>query len=141
MLDHPDYGPEDCRALNEILARVGDRWTMLVIGHLSKGPLRFNDLRRAAKGITQRMLTLTLRALERDGLVTRTQYPTVPSAVDYALNERGHSLLIPLFALGEWARAHRLSIEASRDDFDGALSNAAVALAAPGIHRIATKVH
>lgn len=139
MLDHDEYGPEDCRALSEILARVGDRWTMLVIGHLSKGPLRFNDLRRAANGITQRMLTFTLRALERDGLVTRTQYPTVPPAVDYALTERGHSLLIPLFALGEWARTYRLPIEASRENFDCALDDAAVAVPAPGIHLIATK--
>lgn len=140
MLDHDDYSPEDCRALNEILTRVGDRWTMLVIGHLSRGPLRFNELRRAADGITQRMLTLTLRALERDGLVARTQYPTVPPAVDYALTERGHSLLGPLFALGEWAREHRLSIEASRENFDGALVNAATAAPAAKIHRISAKV-
>lgn len=140
MLDHDDFGPEDCRALSEILARVGDRWTMLVIGHLSKGPLRFNDLRRAADGITQRMLTLTLRALERDGLVIRTQYLTVPPAVDYALTERGNSLLAPLVALGEWARAQRLPIEASRAHFDGALADAAAAAPPPGIHLIATKM-
>jgi len=139
VLDHEDYGPEDCRALNEILARVGDRWTMLVIGHLSRGPLRFNELRRAADGITQRMLTLTLRALERDGLVARTQYPTVPPAVDYALTDRGHSLLGPMIALAE-ARAHRLPIEASRANFDDALVNAAAAAPAPGVHRIAMKV-
>lgn len=140
MLEHADYSPEDCRALNEILARVGDRWTILVIGHLSKGPMRFNDLRRAADGITQRMLTLTLRALERDGLVTRTQYPTVPPAVDYALTDRGLSLLGPLFSLGEWARAHRLPIEASRANFDRASADAAAAAPPPGIHLIATKV-
>jgi DNA-binding HxlR family transcriptional regulator len=116
MLDHPDYGPEDCQALSDVLARVGDRWTILTVGMLAGGPRRFNEMRRAIDGITQRMLTLTLRALERDGLVIRTPYPTLPISVEYALSARGSSLLIPLIALAEWAREHRHGIEHSRRD-------------------------
>src|SRR5580700_3772790 len=83
---------EDCRAVSEILARIGDKWTVLVVSTLGNGPMRFNELRRALGSISQRMLTLTLRALERDGLVTRTVFPTIPPRVDYALTKLGHSL-------------------------------------------------
>lgn len=88
--------PEDCRAVSEVLARVGDKWTVLVVTTLGDGPKRFNELRRALGSISQRMLTLTLRGLERDGLVTRTVFPTIPPRVDYELTKLGHSLLAPV---------------------------------------------
>jgi len=109
---------EDCRAVSEVLARVGDKWTVLVVGVLGEGPKRFNELRRALGSISQRMLTLTLRALERDGLVTRTVFPTIPPRVDYALTRLGHSLLDPVSRLGLWARQHRSAIEQARRRFD-----------------------
>src|SRR5439155_110147 len=87
--------PEDCRAVSEVLARVGDKWTVLVVIALGEGPKRFNELRRGLGSISQRMLTLTLRGLERDGLVTRTVFPTIPPRVDYELTKLGHSLLEP----------------------------------------------
>jgi len=110
--------PEDCRAVSEVLARVGDKWTILVVGVLGDGPKRFNELRRALGSISQRMLTLTLRGLERDGLVTRTVFPTIPPRVDYALTRLGHSLLEPVSAIGTWARQHRQTIEEARRRFD-----------------------
>src|ERR1700724_2376983 len=84
--------PEDCRAVSEILARVGDKWTILVVGVLGDGPKRFNEVRRALGSISQRMLTLTLRGLERDGLVRRTVFPTIPPRVDYELTRFGGTL-------------------------------------------------
>ena len=112
--------PEQCRAVSEVLARVGDKWTVLVVTELGPGPRRFNELRRALGSISQRMLTLTLRGLERDGFVTRTVFPTVPPRVDYELTELGRSLLVPVSSLGEWAREHRAEIERARRRFDGA---------------------
>src|SRR5437588_11417532 len=91
---------EDCRAVSEVLARVGDKWTVLVVTVLGEGPKRFNELRRALGSISQRMLTLTLRGLERDGLVTRTVFPSIPSHVEYELTRLGHSLLEPVSRLG-----------------------------------------
>ena len=111
--------PEDCRAISELLARVGDKWTVLVVTTLGDGPKRFNELRRALGSISQRMLTLTLRALERDGLVTRTVYPTVPPRVEYELTRLGNSLLVPVSGLGLWARQNRGAIDAARSKFDG----------------------
>src|SRR3974377_120837 len=95
--------PEDCRAISDVLARVGDKWSVLVVSRLGEGPLRFNELRRSIGGISQRMLTLTLRGLERDGLIPRTFYPTIPPRVDYALTALGRDLLTPVSALGAWA--------------------------------------
>ncbi len=120
--------PEDCRAVSEVLSRVGDKWTVLVVSTLGegpnkgpkKGPMRFNELRRALGSISQRMLTLTLRALERDGLVTRTVFATVPPRVDYELTRLGRALLEPVSALGLWARQNRAAIEEARRAFDGA---------------------
>jgi DNA-binding HxlR family transcriptional regulator len=100
MLPNNLHVPEDCRAVSEVLERVGDKWTVLVVSTLGDGPKRFNELRRSIASISQRMLTLTLRGLERDGLVTRTVFPTVPPRVDYELTELGHSLLAPVGALG-----------------------------------------
>ena len=109
---------EDCRAVSEVLARVGDKWTVLVVSTLGDGPKRFNELRRALGSISQRMLTLTLRGLERDGLVTRTVFPTIPPRVDYELTKLGRSLLEPVIELGTWARQHRPAIQEARRRFD-----------------------
>src|ERR671919_3061228 len=101
------HQPEDCRAVSEVLARVGDKWTVLVVSMLGDGPKRFNELRRALGSISQRMLNLTLRGLERDGLVTRTVFPTIPPRVDYELTPLGCSLLKTVRGLGEWAIENR----------------------------------
>lgn len=113
-------GAEDCRAVSEVLSRVGDKWSVLVVSTLGEGPKRFNELRRALGSISQRMLTLTLRALERDGLVTRTVFPTIPPRVDYELTKLGRSLLEPVSELGLWARKHRPAIQDARRRFDAA---------------------
>jgi DNA-binding HxlR family transcriptional regulator len=109
---------QNCRAVSEVLARVGDKWTVLVVSTLGSGPLRFNALKRAIGGISQRMLTLTLRALERDGLVTRTIFPSVPPRVEYELTQLGRSLLVPVSALAGWAIEHRGAIDGARRTFD-----------------------
>ena len=106
-----------CRAVVETLARIGDKWTVMVVGALSKGPIRYNEIRRRVEGISQRMLTLTLKGLEQDGLVTRTMYPTIPPRVDYELTELGRKLIVPLKALAEWARENRPAILAAREEF------------------------
>ena len=113
------HEPEDCRAVSEVLSRIGDKWTVLVVSTLGDGPKRFNELRKALGSISQRMLTLTLRALERDGLVTRTVFPTIPPRVDYELTKLGRSLLEPVSALGLWARKNRPIIQEARRRFDG----------------------
>jgi DNA-binding HxlR family transcriptional regulator len=110
--------PDDCRAVSEVLSRVGDKWTILVVGELGQGPKRFNEIRRALGSISQRMLTLTLRGLERDGLVTRTVFPTVPPRVDYELTKLGRSLLEPVSGIGLWARQNRERIQEARQRFD-----------------------
>src|SRR3954468_11774086 len=114
------HEPEDCRAVSEVLSRVGDKWTVLVVSTLGDGPKRFNELRKALGSISQRMLTLTLRALERDGLVTRTVFATIPPRVDYELTRLGRSLLEPVSELGAWARKNRAAIVAARQTFDQA---------------------
>jgi DNA-binding HxlR family transcriptional regulator len=114
----PALPSEDCRAVSSILARVGDKWSVLIIMMLGKGPKRFNEIKRMVGGISQRMLTLTLRGLERDGLVTRTVFPTVPPRVDYELTPLGRSLWQPVEALGQWAQFHIKDINKARDKFD-----------------------
>ena len=111
--------PGDCRAIGDVLARVGDKWSILVVSRLGDGALRFNELRRSIGGISQRMLTLTLRGLERDGLVTRTVFPTIPPRVDYALTPLGRDLLNPVAALGAWAIRNQGKIARAREQFDG----------------------
>ncbi|MGH6893895.1 MAG: winged helix-turn-helix transcriptional regulator [Dongiaceae bacterium] len=111
---------EHCQAVSEVLARVGDKWTVLVVTLLGEGPKRFNEMRRAIGSISQRMLTLTLRALERDGLVTRTVFPVIPPRVDYELTELGRSLLATVGGLGLWARRNRSRIMDARQRFDRA---------------------
>jgi DNA-binding HxlR family transcriptional regulator len=109
---------EDCRAVASVLARVGDKWSVFVIMMLGEGPKRFNELKRRIGGISQRMLTLTLRGLERDGLVTRTVFPTIPPRVDYELTDLGRGLSKPVAALGEWVFQHKDRIEHARETFD-----------------------
>ena len=111
--------PHDgCVAVRDVLNRVGDKWSVLVIRTLGAGPLRFNALRRAVEGISQRMLTLTLRGLERDGLVHREVHPTVPPQVEYSLTALGETLLGTIQALAEWAYTHRMDIQQARARFD-----------------------
>ena len=107
-----------CRAVASVLARVGDKWSVFVIMRLGDGPRRFNEIKRMVGGISQRMLTLTLRGLERDGLVTRTVYPTIPPRVDYELTDLGRGLWKPVEALGKWAHEHQAEIEDARARFD-----------------------
>lgn len=112
----------NCRAVADVLARIGDKWTVYVVGLLSNGPMRFNEIRRAVSAISQRMLSLTLRGLERDGLVTRTVTPSTPPRVDYELTVIGHTLIGPLKAVGAWAVNNRDYVEVSRGTYD--LANA-----------------
>jgi DNA-binding HxlR family transcriptional regulator len=117
----------DCAAVKPVLARVGDKWAVLVVRLLGDGPRRFNELKKATTGISQRMLTLTLRGLERDGLVSRTVYPTIPPRVDYALTPLGRSLMEPIAALTAWAVAHHGEIAAAQAAFDRRTGAAAAA--------------
>lgn len=115
------HEPADCKLVSDTLARIGDKWTVLVVELLSEGrPMRFNELRRTINGISQRMLTLTLRGLERDGLVTRTVFPTIPPRVDYELTKLGRTLQQPLVAIADWARTNRPVIDQARKKFDAA---------------------
>ncbi len=116
----PRHDSVDCRRVSQLLARVGDKWTVLIVRSLGGGPRRFNELKRLIGGISQRMLTLTLKNLERDGLVTRTVTPSIPPRVDYELTDLGHSLRKPVDALGEWALTNMARIDAARDRFDQA---------------------
>jgi DNA-binding HxlR family transcriptional regulator len=117
-IELPDRASEDCRAVSSILARVGDKWSILIIVRLGDGPKRFNEIKRMVGGISQRMLTLTLRGLERDGLVTRTQFPTIPPRVDYELTQLGRSLWDAVEPLGAWAQGHVKHITRARAAFD-----------------------
>jgi len=112
MDSHDDHAR--CKALGRVLDRIGDKWTIMVVGALSKGPVRFNALLRLIGGVSHRMLTLTLRGLEQDGLVKRTVYPTVPPKVEYQLTDIGRSLIAPLSTLSAWAEANLPAIEAAR---------------------------
>ncbi len=112
------FEADECRAAGAILARIGDKWSVQVVVHLGAGPRRFSAIKRAVGAISQRMLTLTLRGLERDGLVTRSVIPTTPPRVEYALTALGDSLLRPVEALGLWARQHRHDIEQARREYD-----------------------
>ena len=104
----------------QVLDRIGDRWTVLVVGSLSRGPMRFSELSRRIEGISQKMLTQTLRGLERDGLVVRTVHPEVPPRVEYELTRVGATLIAPLDALDAWAREHLPVIEQARAAYDDA---------------------
>jgi DNA-binding HxlR family transcriptional regulator len=123
-LGSADASHEGCKPIAEILSRIGDKWSVLIVMLLGDGPKRFNEMRRLIGGISQRMLTLTLRGLERDGFVLRTVYPTVPPRVDYELTDLGRSLREPIARLGEWAFAHRPQVERARERFDAVLASA-----------------
>jgi DNA-binding HxlR family transcriptional regulator len=120
----PVHLPADCRAVSQILSRIGDKWSVLVVMTLSQGPQRFSELRDRIGGISQKMLTATLRGLERDGLVTRTIFPTIPPRVDYELTDLGRDLTVPVIALGKWARQNQSRIEAARAAFIACHSDA-----------------
>ena len=117
-IELPDRASEDCRAVSSILARVGDKWSILIIVRLGDGPKRFNEIKRMVGGISQRMLTLTLRGLERDGLVKRTQFQTIRPRVDYELTQLGRSLWDAVEPLGAWAQGHVKHITRARAAFD-----------------------
>lgn len=125
----------ECQSVSEVLARVGDKWTVLVVSQLGGGPMRFSELRRAIDGISQKMLTTTLRILERDGFCTRKVFPTVPPRVEYELTALGRDLLVPVKALGGWAIANRERVDAARRLFDA--RNSVNARAASGPPRLA----
>jgi DNA-binding HxlR family transcriptional regulator len=110
---------ENCRRVSAILARVGDKWTVLVVRELERGPRRFSELRRGLGSISQKMLTTTLRSLERDGFVSRTVFPTVPPRVDYELTALGRDLSLPIAGLAQWAVKNADRIERARAKFDG----------------------
>ena len=112
------HDADDGRAIRSVLDRVGDKWSLLVIGTLQHGALRFTELQRHVPGVSQRMLTLTLRHLERDGMVTRTVHAEVPPRVEYELTPMGRTLIEPSDALASWAIAHREAIEAAQAAFD-----------------------
>lgn len=130
-LRNKDVSHERCLATREVLNRVGDKWSVLIVALLGEGRHRFSELRRSVEGISQRMLTLTLRGLERDGLITRTVYPTIPPRVEYELTELGRTLLVPINALADWAEKNRTIIQASRDGFDASDARRAKAAAKP----------
>jgi len=107
-----------CRSITPILQRIGDKWSILIVMMLARGPSRFNELKRLVEGISQRMLTLNLRGLEREGLVSRRIFPTIPPKVEYALTDLGRSLCVHVIGLGQWAEANYDAIEAARQAFD-----------------------
>ncbi|HEY6516927.1 MAG TPA: helix-turn-helix domain-containing protein [Steroidobacteraceae bacterium] len=109
---------EQCPKISQVLARIGEKWSVLIIIMLADRTRRFSELKRAIGGISQRMLTLSLRGLERDGLVKRTVFPVVPPRVEYELTPLGRSLQASVSALGEWARSHLAEIDAAREVFD-----------------------
>ena len=122
---HPDRGADlvlaargDCPRIRSVTSRVGDKWSVLVIMLLWHGPRRFGAIKRGVEDVSQRMLTLTLRGLERDGFVTRTVTPTIPPRVDYELTTLGRSLAEPVQALGRWAVLHLDEIERARAGYD-----------------------
>ena len=104
--------------IRDVLDRIGDKWSVLIVGHLKDGPVRFGSLRRQIGDISQRMLTETLRHLQRDGLIYRKVYPTVPPSVEYGLTDLGQSLLVPLDQLVEWSAQNHKMVKAARKKFD-----------------------
>ena len=120
LMANPGFEPDSDGGcpIREVIDRIGDTWSVLVIISLKSQPLRFNALRRSVEGISQRMLTVTLRSLERDGLVSRTVRPTTPPEVEYALTGFGHSLAVPVAALGRWAAENRNVLRQAQAAFD-----------------------
>ena len=120
---HKDV-PGSCNRVAPVLGRIGNKWSILVIYFLGTGPVRFNELRRKIGGVSQRMLTLTVRGLERDGFVKRTVYPTIPPRVDYELTPLGKSLLEPIQQLGTWTMNNLDAIEKAQRRYDKARASA-----------------
>src|SRR5580704_19124903 len=116
LVPHPLHA--DCGKVSQILARIGEKWSMLIVMLLRDGPRRFNEIKRSTGGISQQMLTRSLRGLERDGMVTRTIFPTSPPQVEYKLTELGHSMSEPVLAFGRWVQEHLAEVDAARDRFD-----------------------
>jgi DNA-binding HxlR family transcriptional regulator len=119
---HKRVPHDSCLAVREVLNRVGDKWSVLIVSLLANGPKRFSELRRQIEGISQRMLTLTLKGLERDGLVTRTVYPSIPPRVEYELTHLGLTLRKPIQALAVWAQENREQIQQARNSYDARTS-------------------
>jgi DNA-binding HxlR family transcriptional regulator len=117
---------EACEAISDMLARIGDKWSLLVISTLGSGLMRFNELRRSIGDISQKMLSSTLKALERDGLITRTVIPSVPPQVAYELTGLGRELLVPVAALAKWTRDNKSRILAARVAYDARTAAVAV---------------
>ena len=113
-----DIPADICHSVGDVLARVGDKWSILVIAMLSRGSMRFSELKRSLGSISQKVLTTTLRGLERDGYITRKVTPSIPPRVDYKLTELGTDVLIPVTALAMWAFSRRADVEAARSCFD-----------------------
>lgn len=114
----PDHTSEACRPITELFQLIGDKWTIIVVVQLNSGPMRFSELRRAIPAVSQRMLTLTLRNLERDGLVSRKVTPTVPARVDYELTDIGVEFGEHILPIGKWAADNRARLQAARIAFD-----------------------
>jgi DNA-binding HxlR family transcriptional regulator len=112
------HSSHDCAAIRRILGRIGDKWSLYIVGTLQAGPMRFNEIRRSIEGLSQRMLTLTLRGLERDGLVTRKVYPTKPPSVEYDLTNLGRTLLEPVNGLVTWVQKSQAAIEQAQVKYD-----------------------
>ena len=107
-----------CQSVADVLARVGDKWSILVIAMLSRGSMRFSELKRSLGSISQKVLTTTLRGLERDGYITRKITPSIPPRVDYNLTKLGADVLIPVTALAMWAFSRHSDVEAARSRYD-----------------------
>jgi DNA-binding HxlR family transcriptional regulator len=118
VTDPIQHGIRECQKVSRMLSRIGDKWSVLVIMLLRERSSRFSELKRGIDGISQRMLTLTLRNLERDGLVSRTVTPSIPPRVDYELTELGHSLARPVQALGAWTFANLDALETAQARYD-----------------------
>ncbi|GLQ87220.1 winged helix-turn-helix transcriptional regulator [Dyella flagellata] len=131
----PAPSAEGCEGTRKILDRIGDKWSLYLIITLANGVRRFNELRRGIDGISQRMLTLTLRGLERDGLVTRTMYPTIPPRVDYELTELGRTLLEPVMALVSWADTNKSVIAKAQKRFDESMESESTSVVGAVQHR------
>ena len=115
MSTEPQQLPADCRRAGDILARLGDKWTILLLMVLGDRRMRFTELHRAINGISERMLTVTLRNLEHDGILIRTVYNTIPPRVEYELSDRGRSLKLALAPIGKWVMENQTDIEEARE--------------------------
>ncbi len=113
-----DLPPAVCQSVGDVLARVGDKWSILVIAMLARGTMRFSEIKRSIGSISQKVLTATLRGLERDGYLSRHVTPSIPPRVDYELTALGHDVLVPVTALAQWALSQRERVESARMAFD-----------------------